>query len=203
MDTIWEIVRRSPYKCTEIDGRPVNIKHTHSGIWSREELIQEVVSLTGDVIYNHNQNHKTYKFPYRFGKPEFSKAIVVLRGLRCLEQRLIERVTEKMNGVKNQQCSICQNPLWCRYTSESFAPLFKHSYTENNSTFVIMYHIPCIIQWLWISHSFTDPVTRKEYSTSEIQYIDRIADIYGLAKDRALAEIRDDPETKRHRKESH
>jgi len=185
MKKIWDIVMRSRYNCVSIDGRAVNLTKTRPDIWSRDDLIHEIGRLTSTEAKN------SYKFPYRLSKPHLSRAVIFLRGMRRLEERL----AEKMIGVNSDRCSICQESLWRKYGSVPFVPLFRHSYSSKNKRFVVAYHIVCISQWLWISHNFTDPVSRILYTNKELSRIDKLEKNAHIIHERTILDLKNDPET--------
>ena len=83
---------------------------------------------------------------------------MVLRGLRKLEA-LVQR---RLYGIRSKNCPICKDTIT--------APYFRHE--------GMGYHLSCILSWINISHKFTDPITAKPYSDSELKRLDTIAREY-------------------------
>ena len=103
------------------------------------------------------------QIPRGLRKQDYAKSLVVLRGVRKL-QLLVQR---RMYGIQSKMCCICKDPL--------HLPIFKHE--------AIGYHIRCILDWINISHKFTDPLTNKSYTDKELARIDRISAQYGIESD--------------------
>ena len=150
MQHVWQIASQAKHRCNKIDHRSTCKRPWDGNAWSRSQLQNACKHLW----------YPREQFPVGLRKHVYANALMLLRMMRRLEERL------PMRFVKSNSCSICKEELWDD-NGRMVHPIFRCKESG--------YHLVCIRNYMLVSYKLRDPHTRQEFTDNELKWCDTMA----------------------------